>query len=48
MILKEHDNARNTAYLSFFDIEKYKVWTLPRIEEHNELILVRKENNLVH
>jgi len=48
MILKEHDNARNKSYLSFFDIEKYKVWTLPRIEEHNELILVRKENNLVH
>lgn len=43
MILKEHDNVRNKSYISFFDIEKYKVWTLPRIEEHNELILVKKE-----
>lgn len=43
MILKEHDNSRNIAYLSFFNTEKYKVWTLPRVENHNELILIRKE-----
>ena len=43
MILKEHDNSRNKLYLNFFDSEKYRVWTLPRIEEHNELILVKKE-----
>jgi spermidine synthase len=43
MILKTHDNARNKAYLSFFDTEKYKVWTLPRVEEHNELIIIQKE-----
>lgn len=43
MILNVHDNARNKAYLSFFDSDKFKVWTLPRIEEHNELILINKE-----
>lgn len=43
MILKEHDNARNKSYISFFDTEKYTVWTLPRVEDHNELILVKKE-----
>lgn len=43
MILKDHDNARNKAYLSFFDSKKYNVWTLPRVENHNELILIRKE-----
>jgi spermidine synthase len=43
MILNAHDNARNKAYLSFFDSDKFKVWTLPRIEEHNELILIKKE-----
>jgi spermidine synthase len=43
MILREDDNARNKLYISFFDTEKYKVWTLPRIEQHNELILVKKE-----
>lgn len=43
MILNEHDNARNKLYISFFNSEKYTVWTLPRIEEHNELILIKNE-----
>ncbi len=43
MILKEHDNVRNQSYLSFFEAEKYNVWTLPRVEQHNELILIKKQ-----
>lgn len=43
MILNDHDNARNKAYISFFKPEKYNVWTLPRVEEHNELILINRK-----
>lgn len=43
MILSETDNIRNQSYLSFFEAEKYTVWTLPRVEYHNELILIKKQ-----
>lgn len=43
MILNEPDNIRNQSYLSFFEAEKYTVWTLPRVEYHNELILIKKQ-----
>lgn len=42
MILNEIDNIRNESFLRFYNKEKFKVWTLPRAENHNELIIVRK------
>jgi spermidine synthase len=42
MLLSQHDNARNKKYLSFFDEQKFHINTLPRVEEHNELIIVQK------
>lgn len=44
MLLKEIDTVRNQNYLHFYDLSKFKVATLPRVEEHNELIVVQKLN----
>jgi spermidine synthase len=44
MLLKEIDTVRNQNYLRFYDPLKFKVASLPRIEEHNELIVVQKLN----
>lgn len=44
MLLKEIDTVRNQNYLHFYDPLKFKVATLPRVEEHNELIVVQKLN----
>lgn len=43
MLLNSKDNERNKKYLSFFDVHKYTVTTLPRVEEHNELIIIQKK-----
>lgn len=40
MCLTEADNIRNAAYLELFDAEK--VITIPRLESHNEVIIVEK------
>ncbi|WP_291116057.1 spermidine synthase [Flavobacterium sp. UBA6135] len=42
MLLKEIDTVRNQNYLRFYNQINFKVATLPRIEEHNELIIVEK------
>ncbi|GGD27807.1 spermidine synthase [Flavobacterium orientale] len=42
MLLKEIDKVRNQNYLRFYDLSKFKVDALPRVEEHNELIVVEK------
>jgi len=44
MLLKEIDTVRNQNYLQFYDPSIFKVATLPRVEEHNELIVVQKLN----
>lgn len=44
MLLKEIDTVRNQNYLHFYDPSKFKVATLPRVEEHNELIVIQKLN----
>lgn len=44
MLLKEIDTVRNQNYLRFYDPSIFKVATLPRVEEHNELIVVQKLN----
>lgn len=43
MLLNSNDNERNKKYLSFFDVHKFTVNTLPRVEEHNELIIIQKK-----
>ena len=44
MILKNIDDVRNDNYIRFFESLQYKVTRLPRVEEHNELIIVEKIN----
>jgi spermidine synthase len=42
MIINETGNLRNTIYCKQFNNSKFKVTTLPRVEQHNELIIVKK------
>ncbi len=42
MLLQEAHNQRNQDYVNYFDAEKFRVRCLPRLENHNELILVEK------
>ncbi|PXY41306.1 spermidine synthase [Flavobacterium cheongpyeongense] len=42
MILDEKHNARNRKYVSEIDPELYTTKMLPRIEHHNELIIIEK------
>lgn len=42
MIINESGNLRNTIYCKQFNNSKFKVTTLPRVEQHNELIIVKK------
>jgi spermidine synthase len=44
MIINESGNLRNTIYCKQFNNSKFKVTTLPRVEQHNELIIVKKLN----
>lgn len=40
-LLREHDE-RNAQYLSGFDTNQFSVRTIPRVEHHNELIVIEK------
>lgn len=42
MILNETQNIRNQKYVSEFYENKFKIRTIPRIEIHNELIVIEK------
>jgi spermidine synthase len=42
MILNENQNLRNKKYVSDFYANQFKIKTLPRIEVHNELIVIQK------
>jgi spermidine synthase len=44
MCLTENDNLRNENYVAVFDNKKVVVTKIPRIESHNELIIVEKIN----
>lgn len=44
MCLTDADNLRNSAYLELFDKNRVSVQTIPRIEAHNELIIVEKQS----
>lgn len=45
MCLTETDNIRNADYLKLFDAKVVRVHTIPRIESHNEVIIVEKLGN---
>jgi spermidine synthase len=42
MILNETQNKRNKKYIAEFYNKQFKIKTIPRIEIHNELILIEK------
>ena len=44
MILDELQNIRNKKYVSEFYENNFKIRTLPRVEQHNELIIIEKVN----
>lgn len=44
MILNEVQNLRNKKYVSEFYENNFKIRTLPRVEQHNELIIIEKVN----
>ncbi len=43
MCLSDKDNLRNKKYLENVNIELYTARTIPRVEEHNELIILEKK-----
>ena len=44
MIVEQIQNKRNLNYISGFNTKKYAVRTIPRVERHNELIIIEKLN----
>ena len=42
MILNESENIRNKKYVSEFYKNNFKIKTIPRLEQHNELIVIEK------
>ena len=42
MILNETQNLRNKKYVSEFYKNQFKIRTIPRVEQHNELIIIEK------
>lgn len=42
MILNDKQNLRNKKYVSEFYANQFKIRTMPRIERHNELIIIEK------
>jgi cyclopropane fatty-acyl-phospholipid synthase-like methyltransferase len=42
MLTKESDTIRNQKYINEFDTSKFQTKTIPRVEQHNELIIVEK------
>lgn len=47
MILSEADNTRNKNYLQNIDQTEFEVLTIPRVENHNELILITKKQRKI-
>jgi predicted membrane-bound spermidine synthase len=42
MILSETDDARNKKYIDDFSYKNFKIRTIPRVEIHNELIVIEQ------
>lgn len=47
MCLTKADNVRNTNFIEVLDLNYVKVETIPRIESHNEVIIVEKIDALL-
>lgn len=45
MCLKENDNIRNEKYISTFNEKEFVIRKIPRVEQHNELIIIEKIKN---
>ncbi|CAM4157302.1 spermidine synthase [Flavobacterium antarcticum] len=45
MCLTEADNNRNKSYLELLDLTVVQVQTIPRVEAHNEVIIIEKLGN---
>lgn len=45
MCLKESDNVRNEKYVGTFNDKPFLVRKIPRVEQHNELIIIEKTKN---
>lgn len=43
MLLNHQDNLRNKKYIADFDHENCKIKSIPRVEDHNELIVIEKQ-----
>ncbi len=44
MLLNEKDNARNNNYINNFDKLHFTIKSIPRVENHNELIIIENLN----
>jgi spermidine synthase len=45
MLLNEKHNERNRKYQEEFDTKPYRISTIPRVEKHNELIIIHKNTD---
>lgn len=43
MLLQANDENRNTNYIKGYDQTNFAITTIPRVEQHNELIIVQKK-----
>lgn len=43
MLLQANDENRNTNYIKGYDQTNFTITTIPRVEQHNELIIVQKK-----
>lgn len=43
MLLQANDENRNTNYIKGYDQTNFIITTIPRVEQHNELIIVQKK-----
>ena len=46
MLLDEKQNQRNQEYIKNFNTKSYTSYSIPRVERHNEIIIVQK--NILH
>lgn len=42
MLLNDKQNSRNKTYINNFDKTSYSIKSIPRVEKHNELIVIEK------
>ena len=47
MILNEAENKRNKIYIQNINLDLFDIMTIPRVENHNELILITKKHRKI-